>query len=122
MHAASPEPHQGFLCTLDDIPDGGAVEIPADLAGPPGIVILRRGEAAWAYRNVCPHFSIPLNYEPNTFWAYDAELLMCAHHSAMFRFEDGVCVDGPCEGAALTPVAIRIEQRKIFNDDWRRTA
>ena len=29
---------------------------------------------------------------------------MCAHHSAMFRFEDGVCIDGPCQGAALTPV------------------
>ncbi|RKE38377.1 nitrite reductase/ring-hydroxylating ferredoxin subunit [Paraburkholderia sp. BL23I1N1] len=77
----------------------------------------RRGDEAWAYRNVCPHFSIALNYEPNTFWAYDAELLMCAHHSAMFRFEDGQCVDGPCQGAALTPVVIRIEQRKIFNSD-----
>ena len=58
----------------------------------------------------------------NTFWAYDAELLMCAHHSAMFRFEDGLCIDGPCQGAALTPVAIRIEQRQIFNNDWRREA
>ncbi|MFM0392642.1 Rieske (2Fe-2S) protein [Paraburkholderia phytofirmans] len=120
MNAASPEPLQGFLCTLDDIPDGGALEIPADQAGAPGIVVLRRGDDAWAYRNMCPHFSIPLNYEPNTFWAYDAELLMCAHHSAMFRFEDGVCVDGPCEGASLTPVDIRIERRQIFNNDWRR--
>ncbi|PRX36938.1 nitrite reductase/ring-hydroxylating ferredoxin subunit [Paraburkholderia sp. BL18I3N2] len=120
MNAASPDPLQGFLCTLDDIPDGGALEIPADRAGAPGIVVLRRGDDAWAYRNMCPHFSIPLNYEPNTFWAYDAELLMCAHHSAMFRFEDGACVDGPCEGASLTPVEIRIEQRQIFNNDWRR--
>ncbi|MFP3613185.1 Rieske 2Fe-2S domain-containing protein [Paraburkholderia sp. SIMBA_050] len=120
MNVANLEPHQGFLCALDDIPDGGALEIPADQPGASGIVVLRRGEDAWAYRNMCPHFSIPLNYEPNTFWAYDAELLMCAHHSAMFRFEDGVCVDGPCGGASLTPVDIRIEQRQIFNNDWRR--
>lgn len=117
MNTAVPEPQPGFLCALDDIPDGGALEIPAEQAGVPGIVLLRRGDDAWAYRNVCPHFSIPLNYEPNTFWAYDPGLLMCAHHSAMFRFEDGLCVDGPCEGAALTPVAICIEQRQIFNHD-----
>jgi nitrite reductase/ring-hydroxylating ferredoxin subunit len=81
------------------------------------VVVLRRGDHAWAYRNLCPHFSIPLNYEPRTFWTYEAKLVMCAHHSAMFRFEDGVCVDGPCEGAALTPVAIRIERRRILVDN-----
>jgi nitrite reductase/ring-hydroxylating ferredoxin subunit len=96
------------LCTLDDVPDGGGFE-----AGT-AILVLRRGDDAWAYRNVCPHFSIPLNYEPNTFWAYGGELVMCAHHSAMFRFEDGVCVDGPCLGASLTPVPVRIENRRIF--------
>ena len=122
MKAASPEPHAGFLCAIDDIPDGGALEVAAEQAGAPGIVVVRRGDDAWAYRNVCPHFSIPLNYEPNTFWAYDAELLMCAHHSAMFRFEDGQCIDGPCQGAALTRVAIRIEQRNIFNNDGRGQA
>jgi nitrite reductase/ring-hydroxylating ferredoxin subunit len=123
MHAVGLEQQPGYLCALDDIPDGGALEIPlrevngqvGGQASGPGIVVLRRGDDAWAYRNVCPHFSIPLNYEPNTFWAYDAELLMCAHHSAMFRFEDGMCVDGPCEGAALTPVPIRIERRGIFD-------
>jgi nitrite reductase/ring-hydroxylating ferredoxin subunit len=41
---------------------------------------------------------------------------MCAHHSAMFRFEDGACMDGPCEGAALTPVVIRIERGQVFID------
>ena len=117
MDASNPECRAAFLCLLDDIPDGGALEVAAGQAGAPGIVVLRRGDNAWAYRNLCPHFSIPLNYEPNTFWAYDAELLMCAHHSAMFRFEDGQCIDGPCQGAALTPVAIRIEQRRIFNNN-----
>jgi nitrite reductase/ring-hydroxylating ferredoxin subunit len=43
-------------------------------------------------------------------------LLMCAHHSAMFRFEDGLCIDGPCQGAALMAVAIRIEHGQVFSD------
>ncbi|MGF7132650.1 nitrite reductase/ring-hydroxylating ferredoxin subunit [Paraburkholderia sp. EB58] len=107
--------HAG-LCALEDVPDGGGLELPPECAGAPGIVVLRRGDEAWAYRNVCPHFSIPLNYEPNTFWTYDAEWVMCAHHSAMFRFEDGACMDGPCEGAALRPVVIRIERGQVFID------
>jgi nitrite reductase/ring-hydroxylating ferredoxin subunit len=99
------------LCKLADVPDGGGLE-----AGD-AVLVLRRGDDAWAYRNVCPHFSIPLNYEPDTFWAYDASLVMCAHHSAMFRFEDGECVDGPCLGARLTRVPIRIENNSIFIDE-----
>lgn len=102
------------LCPLDDIPDGGGRQVSRDDAGEVAIVVLRRGDRAWAYRNVCPHFSIPLNYEPDTFWTYDGEHLMCAHHSAMFRFEDGVCVDGPCLGAALTRVPVRVEARMVI--------
>ncbi|BAN26108.1 Rieske (2Fe-2S) protein [Caballeronia insecticola] len=96
------------ICALDDIPDGGGLE------AAPAVLVLRRGAQAWAYRNVCPHFSIPLNYEPDAFWTYDGGLLMCAHHSAMFRFEDGVCVDGPCEGASLVRVPIRIEDGRVL--------
>lgn len=105
---------QRHLCDLAQVPDGGGLEIPAGLAGEAGVVVLRRGNHIWAYRNVCPHFSIPLNYEPGVFWTYESALLMCAHHSAMFRFEDGHCVDGPCHGCALTSVPVRIERGRVI--------
>jgi nitrite reductase/ring-hydroxylating ferredoxin subunit len=120
----------GWLCALDDVPDGGARCVgDSPEAGPGdggcgdacGVIVLRRRDDAWAYRNVCPHFSIPLNFEPDTFWTYDAQWLMCAHHSAMFRFEDGRCIDGPCEGAALTAVPVRIVVRQIFKRDQEET-
>lgn len=128
MNAAD-APARGWLCALDDVPDGGALCVGATLpdAGAarcgdaPGIVVLRRRDDAWAYRNVCPHFSIPLNFEPGTFWTYDAQWLMCAHHSAMFRFEDGMCVDGPCAGAMLTAVPVRIVGRQVFQRDKEET-
>ncbi len=44
---------------------------------------------------------------------YDGQVLMCVHHSALFRFEDGQCIEGPCTGAALTPVAIRIVDGEV---------
>jgi nitrite reductase/ring-hydroxylating ferredoxin subunit len=95
------------LCHLNEIPDGGAKEVVFG-AGPDcfRVLLLRLGKEAYAYHNCCPHYSLPLNYEPGAFHVYDREYLMCAHHTALFRIEDGECFDGPCAGAHLTRVAI----------------
>lgn len=103
-----------LLCTLDAIPDGGAQVVDARrFNGAADVVILRRGQQAWAYINRCPHFSVCLDYEPGEVLTYDAQVLMCAHHGALFRFEDGHCIEGPCAGAALTPVAIRVVNGEV---------
>lgn len=99
------------LCRLDAVPDGGACVADAGLAD--DVVIVRRGRQAWAYINRCPHFSVCLDYEPGDVLTYGGKVLMCAHHSALFRFEDGQCIEGPCTGAALTPVAIRIVDGEV---------
>lgn len=96
------------LCQLDDIADGGALGLPQhQQLHPAGLVAVRQGEQAWVYINRCPHFSVPLDFRPQEFCTYRGKVLMCAHHSAMFRFEDGHCVDGPCKGAQLEAVAVR---------------
>ncbi|MGF6852167.1 Rieske (2Fe-2S) protein [Paraburkholderia sp. CI3] len=81
------------LCPLADVP----------------VVVVRRGEQVWAYANRCPHFSVPLDFEPGDVPCYRAQVLMCAHHSALFRFEDGRCIEGPCAGANLDAVKIAVE-------------
>lgn len=102
------------LCALADIPDGGACE---RAFGPEHqklrILLLRRGGEVWGYINECPHFSVPLNFEPDVFCTYNGEILMCAHHSAMFRFEDGQCIDGPCLGQALRKAPIRVARETV---------
>ncbi|MFP6560421.1 Rieske (2Fe-2S) protein [Paraburkholderia sp. B3] len=95
------------VCRVADIPDGGAKVIDSAEAGVP-VVIVRRGEAVWAYVNRCPHFSVPLDFEPGEISCYRAQVLMCAHHSALFRFEDGRCIDGPCTGSALDTVPVTV--------------
>jgi nitrite reductase/ring-hydroxylating ferredoxin subunit len=98
-----------LLCKLEDITDGGALGLPQHTQrSPEGLVVVRRGDQAWAYVNRCPHFSVPLNYQPEVFCTYRSQVLMCAHHSALFRFETGVCIDGPCKGAALEQVPVRV--------------
>jgi nitrite reductase/ring-hydroxylating ferredoxin subunit len=86
--------------------------------GPPDdpfrVVVFFERERIYAFENRCPHFSIPLNFEPGIFWIYSGSELMCAHHSAMFRLEDGVCFDGPCNGAALRKLAVEIHQGTVW--------
>lgn len=78
------------------------------------IVLIRQGDAVLAYENRCPHFSLPLNFEPNRFWIYDGTTLMCAHHAAMFNLADGTCFDGPCKGAPLHPITTHIEDGIVY--------
>jgi nitrite reductase/ring-hydroxylating ferredoxin subunit len=96
------------LCRLVDVPDGGARVVNAGHADKP-VVVVRRGECVWAYVNRCPHFSVPLDFEPGEISCYRAQVLMCAHHSALFRFEDGHCIEGPCAGAALDPLKVEVD-------------
>ena len=96
------------LCLLEEVPDGGARVIDAVRTGV-SIVVLRRGEHAWAYVNRCPHFSVPLDFEPGTISCYRAQVLMCAHHSALFRFADGYCIEGPCAGATLDALTVGVD-------------
>jgi nitrite reductase/ring-hydroxylating ferredoxin subunit len=93
---------------MSDLPDGGARVIEGEPGGAP-VIVVRRGERVWGYANRCPHFSVPLDFEPGEIACYRAQVLMCAHHSALFRFEDGHCIDGPCAGASLDPMPVEVE-------------
>ncbi|USU17584.1 Rieske (2Fe-2S) protein [Paraburkholderia fungorum] len=100
------------LCRFVDVPDGGAHVVDGDRAAH-SVVVVRRGQQVWAYVNRCPHFSVPLDFEPGIVSCYRAQVLMCAHHSALFRFDDGRCIEGPCEGAALEAVPVDLD-----GDEW----
>lgn len=94
----------GEILTVDSVPDGGAIELVSDDTG--HVVVLRRGGQVYAYRNICPHAGRRLNWAPGRF-LFDQERLVCAAHGAVFRFEDGQCLDGPCRGSQLSPVPVR---------------
>ena len=102
----APEPG-ARVCSLDDLPDGMAKEF---LFGEGRqafrLLVLRSGPRVFGYVNRCPHFSIPLNVEPDRFTLFEHEYIYCSTHCAMFRFEDGYCEDGPCAGASLEPVPL----------------
>jgi nitrite reductase/ring-hydroxylating ferredoxin subunit len=95
------------LCRIEDLPDGAVREIAEQL------IVWRRGGEVRVFVNRCPHFHIPLNLAPGDFRMY-GELLMCVHHYSYFRFADGVCVAGQCEGEPLKAVPVRVEGGAVY--------
>ena len=102
------------LCAVADVSERGKEIVFGEGKDAFRIVLFRVGQRVLAYHNCCPHFSLPLNYEPELFHVLDGGVLMCAHHTAMFHLENGECFDGPCAGARLTPINLGLDAEGGF--------
>ena len=71
-----------------------------------GLIVNHEGTYA-AYVNVCAHAGTPLDLWPNEFYTEDGRWLVCATHGAVYDPATGVCVEGPCPGARLTPLPLQ---------------
>jgi nitrite reductase/ring-hydroxylating ferredoxin subunit len=76
--------------------------------------VVRRGEGVFGYVNQCPHYSLPLNHRPDRFLTRSGDKIMCTQHLALFRIEDGACLDGACEGRSLDPVPVAVRDGQIL--------
>ena len=109
LRPRAPQPGT-VLGRVGDIPDGEGREYrfgPGKSAF--SMFVVRQGEELRGYVNRCPHFSLPLNYRDNQFTDPDRGLILCYTHFAAFRFEDGLCIEGACEGLPLDPVPLVVE-------------
>lgn len=100
---------RAYLCAESEL--AGALGIELDDIS---LLLVRRGDAIYAYENRCPHRGTSLDWLPGRFMSADGELLQCATHGALFRVEDGLCVSGPCVQQHLT--ALRIE--RVDGEVW----
>ncbi len=106
------------LCELAAIPDGEGREfVFGNSVSGVRVLIVRRGDRAWGYVNRCPHNYIPLNDMPDRFVSFDHEWIVCSTHGAVFRYEDGFCEDGPCQGRNLEALPILVENAAIVVAD-----
>jgi len=67
----------------------------------------------YAYVNRCAHVGTPLDAWPNEFFSEDGRLLICATHGAVYEPETGLCVEGPCPGARLTPLPVSVRGAEV---------
>jgi nitrite reductase/ring-hydroxylating ferredoxin subunit len=79
-----------------------------------GVLVRWNGELK-AYRNLCPHWSMPLDADTGEFFDPNESVLVCQMHGARFDPADGACVMGPCEGD-------RLEELQVEASDDGQTA
>jgi nitrite reductase/ring-hydroxylating ferredoxin subunit len=103
------------LGILTDIPDGGAkiasLELKSDTnnLNPFKFIMLRSGQNVVAYVNRCAHFGVPLSENDEHLILESHISISCNVHYARFRWQDGYCIRGDCEGESLIAIPITIE-------------
>ncbi|HYG04864.1 MAG TPA: Rieske (2Fe-2S) protein [Stenotrophomonas sp.] len=107
MSLADPEP--SFLARLDQLADGGFLEVEARVDGEvESLVLYRDGAQVRAWLNICPHAGRRLDWAPGQFLKTAQGQLVCAAHGAAFELEQGNCVAGPCRGDRLRAVGVTL--------------
>lgn len=100
------------LCAAEALVDGGpgvrfAVQFESREVG---AFVIRYDGQAFGYLNRCAHVPMELDWQEGQFFDSAGLYLMCATHGATYAPDTGLCVGGPCRGAALAK--LRIEERE----------
>ena len=103
------------LARIEQIEDGGFFETEARLEiDDESLILHRTGDHVRAWLNVCPHAGRRLDWAPGKFLKDKQGHLVCAVHGATFELKHGVCVAGPCRGAALRPVEVEVRDGVVY--------
>lgn len=70
------------------------------------LLVLRTGPQVHAFANRCAHFGVPLAAKPEQLIQTPLKSLTCNVHYARYRWADGACEAGECDGEALTAVPL----------------
>jgi nitrite reductase/ring-hydroxylating ferredoxin subunit len=107
-----------YIGTADELVAGEVkrASLGADAEGKPfEVMVLREASGRIvAYRNLCRHLPVPLDGGTGELLTDDGAHLICGTHGALYRLGDGLCVEGPCEGASLEPLCVRVEAGRIY--------
>ena len=106
------------------------VALPSGAFGAPpvitveALVLLDQAGVPRAYLNRCRHLPIPLSFSrrasgalhvvSSDFLTPDGRALECRTHGALYRLDDGMCFEGPCQGRALLPIELSIELDALY--------
>ena len=100
---------------FNDLLDTDAKGLVASIGGKQrNIFLARKGEQIFAYMNWCPHNQVLIDQIPDKFFNAEKTYIQCSKHGALFQIEDGLCIEGPCEGEELKPLDIFVENGIIY--------
>lgn len=73
------------------------------------VLLLRSGHEVRAYVNRCAHFGVPLAERQDLLIFKPHTSITCNVHYARYRWSDGVCIFGDCEGESLLPIPVAVD-------------
>lgn len=98
------------VCASEELAPGGTATLPlpdAPSGMPRSAVVLRLADGTLrAYLNLCMHLPIPLDSGRGRFFDKEGKHLLCRTHGALYRPDDGYCVEGPCQGMRLERLSV----------------
>jgi nitrite reductase/ring-hydroxylating ferredoxin subunit len=109
------DPGHIYLCAFDDLGDPGSKGVTVSCNSRLfDLFVVRKNSEVRAYMNSCPHTGGPLDWVPDQFLSIDREYIQCATHAALFRWQDGACISGPCAGDRLTGVPVILVDGQVL--------
>lgn len=76
-------------------------------------LVIRYGGQLHAFKNLCRHQPLPLDYGDGDFTDREGRYLVCRNHGALFEPDSGMCVSGPCSGAKLFQYPVTEHEGRI---------
>jgi nitrite reductase/ring-hydroxylating ferredoxin subunit len=108
----APEPG-ALVGTRDALVDGQATLHTIDTgAGPDSpfrMLLLRSGSKVTAFANRCAHFGVPLSATQEHMQYTPHIRIICNVHYARYRWADGTCESGDCDGEGLIPIPLTVD-------------
>lgn len=91
------------LVRFDDLDDPGSRGFDPAGQGRDTLLLVRRGDEVFAYRDACPHYGgTPMAWRKDAYLNGDGTRIVCHAHGAQFDMATGECLTGPCLGQRLT--------------------
>jgi len=104
------------ICSTFEIDDNDARGFVLRKAGesdPWPILISRKGSNYYGFENVCPHQGVRLDGGSGELMDDEGNFIVCRQHGAQFDIDTGHCFSGPCQGKALTPVKVVVDDGDV---------
>jgi nitrite reductase/ring-hydroxylating ferredoxin subunit len=100
------------LCRLSDLVDGQPHMLELDTGNPLKpfkLLLLRSAQEVKAFVNRCAHFGVPLAAKAEQLIFTPHASISCNVHYARYRWSDGVCDRGDCEGESLIAIPLTVD-------------
>ena len=99
------------LCPAAEIADGTSRGFDPEDEGQDSLFVVRAKGVLRVWRDACPHAGTPMAWRKDGYLNAEATRIVCHAHGAEFLPDSGLCVQGPCVGRRLAPVAFEINSK-----------